>query len=149
MLETKFKTKEEIIEVATEHVHDADTAFARRRLRLYVFPYDISIAIGEHAYCTPRESGLPWEDYENVELAIYAPCGDSENMAMLGSSDIYHLFGEDVALHCEGWSLLREEDDEEFSQFNQNSVMPYISWDDVLQVVNAIKRHTPEAKDQI
>ena len=144
-----FKTKEEIIEVATEHVHDADTAFARRRLRLYVFPYDISIAIGEHAYCTPRESGLPWEDYENVELAIFAPCGDSENMAMLGSSDIYKLFGEDVAQHAEGWSLDREEDDEEYSLFAQSSVMPYISWDDVLQVVNAIKRHTPEAKDLI
>ena len=144
-----FKTKEEIIEVATEHVHDADTAFARRRLRLYVFPYDISIAIGEHAYCTPRESGLPWEDYENVELAIYAPCGDSENMAMLGSSDIYKLFGEDVAQHAEGWSLVREEDDEEYSLFDQSSVMPYISWDDVLQVVNTIKQPTPDAKDQI
>ena len=143
-----FKTKEEIIEVATEHVHDADTAFARRRLRLYVFPYDISIAIGEHAYCTPRESGLPWEDYENVELAIYAPCGDSENMAMLGSSDIYKLFGEDVAQHAEGWSLDREEEGD-YSLFDQSSVMPYISWDDVLQVVNAVKRHTPEAKDQI
>jgi len=144
-----FKTKEEIIEVATEHVHDEGTALSRRRLRLYAFPYDISIAIGEHAYCTPRESGHPWEDYEKVELAIFAPCGDSDNMAMLGSSDIYELFGEDVAQHCEGWSLLREEDDEEFSMFNQNSVMPYISWDDVLQVVNAVKRHTPEAKDQI
>jgi len=143
-----FETKEEIIEVATEHVHDEGTALTRRQLRLYVFPYDISIAIGEHAYCTPRESGHPWEEYENVELAIFAPCGDSDNMAMLGSSDIYKLFGEDVAQHAEGWSLDREEEGG-YSLFDQSSVMPYISWDDVLQVVNAVKRHTPEAKDQI
>ena len=43
-----FNTKEEIIEVATEHVHDAVTVneAPRRQLKLYVFPYEISIVTG-------------------------------------------------------------------------------------------------------
>jgi len=145
-----FNTKEEIIEAATEQVHDSGPNEApRRQLKLNVYPYEISIVIGEHAYSTPREDGHPWEDYEKVELAIFGPCGNSDNMSMLGSSNIYKLFGEDAAQHCEGWSLDLEQENESFATFESCAVMPYISWDDVLKVVNTVKQYTPEVKDLV
>lgn len=130
-----FKTKEEILKASSQKVGGTN-------LKLRVFPFTVSIAAGEGAYSSPRENMHPWEDYRTVEVAIYAPCGNSDNLSMLGHNDIFGLFGEDVAQLCEGWG---------FDGFgaDEGTVMPYITWDQVVMVVNAIEKHQQENWEEV
>ena len=102
-------------------------------LRMPIGPYWLSIALGEGAYCTPREVFPHPPAYEEVEVGI------SDDDGLLGLNEITQKFGDDVAKLCDGYGYSGA----------STTVLPYITWDQVIMVANAIERNAPEAKDLV
>ena len=120
-------------------------------LRMPIGPYSLSIALGEGAYCTPREVLEDPTNYEEVEVGI------SDDEGLLSLRMINDIFGDDVAKLCDGygWTDLTSLDydvlagAEERHGERSTTVMPYITWEQTIMVANAIDRVLPEAKDLV
>jgi len=112
-------------------------------LRMPIGPYTLSIGLGEGMYSAPRVALDDATEYTAVECAILNDDG------LLGVREITHKFGTDVAKLCEGYGF--DEDDGSIGEMlaNGSTVMPYITWDDVIMVANTIDKHSPSAKDLV
>jgi len=132
--------KQDIIDNSTQQIEASERqAFSflpiRSNLHLGIGPFTLSLAMGEGNYCSPRLGGITPESYDLVEAAILD--GDG----LMNVIDIRSTFGLSVAKLCESFGLDGQED--------YSTVMPYITWDQVVTVANTIDRHSPSAKDLI
>ena len=103
-------------------------------------PYKLSVSVGDGMYCSPREGGFEPAEYTAVEAAIVGTDGD-----LMSVKQIQRTFGTDCAKLCESYGL--GDDDEDNSWEDMNTVMPYITWAQVVFVANMIERHSPSADD--
>ena len=95
-------------------------------LQLPIGKYTLSIGVGDGMYCTPRKSLEMVSSYTAVECAILKPEG-----GLMDLSEVTENFGDEVASLCEGYG---------FTDFHMSStVLPYITWDEVVMVANRIR----------
>ena len=95
--------------------------------------YKLSIVMGSTKYSSP--SSTVYADpahYDRVECGILVLCGNGDNHALMGLKAINAVFGDEVAKLCEGYGA-----DPEW--VISNTVMPRISWDDVLMVADKVE----------
>jgi len=132
--------KQDIINNSTQQLDPEENlvrfgCVRRSNLHLDIGPFTLSLAMGEGNYCSPRLGGITPESYDLVEAAILD--GDG----LMNVMDIRSTFGLSVAKLCESFGNEGQED--------YSTVMPYITWDQVVTVANTIDRHSPSAKDLI
>ena len=103
-------------------------------------PYKLSVSVGDGMYCSPREGGFEPAEYTTVEAAIIGTDGD-----LMSVKQIHSKFGTDCAKLCESYGL--GDDDDYSSWADMQTVMPYITWAQVVFVANMIELHSPSASD--
>jgi len=103
---------------------------------LTIGPYTLSIATGSTSYCSPQRFLADVSEYTEMECAILHPDG-----SLMGVRDINHIFGSDVAALCEGHGFGDDSSIGEMLQ-DHSTVMPYITWEQVVMVANAIDQHS-------
>ena len=131
--------KQQLIESLSKNSRFLGTQGEACNVHMPIGPYKLSVSVGQGLYCTPREDALALEDYERVEAAIIGTDGD-----LMSVKQIHNKFGADCAKLCESYNL---GDDEDNSWEDMQTVMPYISWAQVVFVANMIELHSPSATD--
>ena len=111
-------------------------------LKMPIGPYTLSIGLGDGAYCAPRVALDDPTKYESVEAAILDSSGK-----LLSVRRVNDNFGPEVAKLCEGYGFCDDEDGLGKALANSGTVMPYITWDEVLMVANTIDKHSPDIED--
>ena len=117
-------------------------------LMMPIGPYTLSVAVGDGAYCLPRKTLEDIREYKALECAILKDIDVMGVDHMLGVREINDTFGPEVAKLCEGYGFGEDTSIGEMLA-NGSTVLPYITWEQVIMVANAIDRHSPEGKDLI
>ena len=133
--------KQELIETLSNNRRALGFDAERYNMHMPIGPYTLSVSVGDGMYSMPRQGGLEPEDYRKVEAGII----DSDGKLM-SVKQIHNKFGLYCAQQCESYGL---GDDDSDSWEDMSTVMPYVSWDVVVHVANAIEKHSPSAKDLI
>jgi len=133
--------KQELIETLSNNRRALGFDAERYNMHMPIGPYTLSVSVGDGMYSMPRQGGLEPEDYRKVEAGII----DSDGKLM-SVKQIHNKFGLYCAQQCESYGL---GDDDSDSWEDMCTVMPYVSWDVVVHVANAIELHSPSAKDLI
>ncbi len=128
LIETLYKTRRDIGLSGSYNMH------------MPIGPYTLSVSVGDGMYCAPRQGGFEPSGYTTVEAAIIDNDGE-----LMSVKQIHSKFGTDCAKLCESYGL--GDDDEDNSWEDMNTVMPYITWAQVVFVANMIERHSPSADD--
>ena len=133
--------KQELIETLSNNRRALGFDAERYNMHMPIGPYTLSVSVGDGMYSMPRQGGLEPEDYRKVEAAIIDSDGE-----LMSVKQIHNKFGLYCAQQCESYGL---GDDDSDSWEDMCTVMPYVSWDVVVHVANAIELHSPSAKDLI
>ena len=133
--------KQQLIETLSNNRRALGFDAERYNMHMPIGPYTLSVSVGDGMYSMPRQGGLEPEDYRKVEAAIIDSDGE-----LMSVKQIHNKFGLYCAQQCESYGL---GDDDSDSWEDMCTVMPYVSWDVVVHVANAIELHSPSAKDLI
>ena len=133
--------KQELIETLSNNRRALGFDAERYNMHMPIGPYTLSVSVGDGMYSMPRQGGLEPEDYRKVEAGII----DSDGKLM-SVKQIHNKFGLYCAQQCESYGL---GDDDSDSWEDMCTVMPYITWAQVVFVANMIERHSPSAKDMV
>ena len=133
--------KQELIETLSNNRRALGFDAERYNMHMPIGPYTLSVSVGDGMYSTPRQGGFEPEGYTAVEAAIIDNDGQ-----LMSVKEIHSKFGLYCAQQCESYGL-GDDDEEDNSWTNMCTVMPYISWDVVVRVANAIELHSPSAND--
>ena len=133
--------KQELIETLSNNRRALGFDAERYNMHMPIGPYTLSVSVGDGMYSMPRQGGLEPEDYRKVEAGII----DSDGKLM-SVKQIHNKFGLYCAQQCESYGL---GDDDSDSWEDMCTVMPYVSWDVVVHVANAIEKYSPSAKDMV
>jgi len=134
--------KQQLIETLSNNRRALGFDAERYNMHMPIGPYTLSVSVGDGMYSMPRQGGLEPEDYRKVEAAIIDSDGD-----LMSVKQIQRTFGTDCAKLCESYGL--GDDDDDNSWADMCTVMPYITWAQVVFVANMIERHSPSAKDMV
>ena len=128
LIETLYKTRRSL------GINDE-----RYNMHMPIGPYTLSVSVGDGMYSTPRQGGFEPAGYTSVEAGILDNDGE-----LMSVKEIHSKFGLYCAQQCESYGLGDDDDD---SWADMSTVMPYISWAEVVFVANMIDRHSPSAED--
>jgi len=134
--------KQELIETLYSNRRSLGMDDERYNMHMPIGPYTLSVSVGDGMYSTPRMGGFEPAGYTAVEAAII------EDGELLSVKQIQRKFGTDCAKLCESYGFGGDDDDDTTWE-DMNTVMPYITWDDVIMVANTIDKHSPSAKDLV
>ena len=123
-------TKQSIIAVSESSQGESNYMY---NLRFPIGQYILSIALGEGNYCSPRELLDDVSEYTAVEVGIIdtkKPKG-ALGGRLMSLREVEDNFGDEVARFAEGFGY--EE------PLNACTVLPWVTWADVVQVANHIR----------
>ena len=135
--------KQQLIETLYKTRRSLGITDERYNMHMPIGPYTLSVSVGDGMYSTPRQGGFEPAGYTAVEAAIIDNDGQ-----LMSVKEIHSKFGLYCAQQCESYGL-GDDDEEDNSWADMCTVMPYISWDVVVNVANMIDKHSPDAKDLI
>ena len=121
---------------------------AHYTLQYTIGQFTLSISLGLSAYCHPRVGLQNPGDYKQVEGAILDD--SKEGPGLMGVAEITSLFGRQVGRLCEGYGwdkkdeVDRDEDGIGAMLSKSSTVMPFVTWDDIVMVADAIHNHYRE-----
>lgn len=100
----------EIKEIAT------NLKWQRPRKPIKVNGFNVSIQASEYHYSSPKESYFPITDYYKVEVGVWREGFNEGNLLAPCNFDPFKMLSN-----------------------NENTVFPYITWDEVLEIVNLLE----------
>ena len=124
-------TKQIIIDKAESSQGESNYMY---NLHFPIGQYVMSIAVGEGNYCSPRELLDDVSEYTAVEVGIIdtkKPRTGAMRTQLMSLREVEESFGDEVARFAEGFGY--EE------PLNACTVLPWVTWADVVQVANHIR----------
>jgi hypothetical protein len=136
--------KQELIETLSNNRRALGFDAERYNMHMPIGPYTLSVSVGDGMYSTPRQGGFEPDGYTAVEAAIL----DSDG-ALMSVNQISKKFGTGCAKLCESYGMVVGPRADGMQWADMCTVMPYITWEQVVFVASMIELHSPSAKDLI